>query len=364
MTSNQDPYAQSGVASKDSDVGFRGLISWARKSCELRSGVGRPTLGLGAFANVLAIADNVGLAISTDGVGTKLLVAQLMGRFDTIGIDCVAMNVNDVLCVGAEPIAVVDYIAVESLAGAPLEEIGRGLYEGARQAGCTIPGGEVAQVRDLLHTAPDGRGFDLVGTAVGIVALDKVIVGRQVEEGDVVFGLASTGLHSNGYSLARRVLLEQARLRLSDHLPGEDRPLGDVLLEPTRIYVQPVLEMLRSGVRVHALVHITGDGLFNLTRIDADFGYVLDNLPEPQPIFRAIQRHGALDIGEMYRVFNMGVGFVLVAPASDSDKVVRIAGQYGIAVHRLGVTRTDKQKRIVLNQFRLISDNGRFISQS
>src|SRR3989442_7786013 len=197
--------------------GLGALLRWIRPTFEF-AGPHRPALDVGYFANVVPVAPNLGVAISTDGVGTKLLVAQAVGRLETVGIDCVAMNVNDVLCVGARPVALVDYVAVEEPTAALLDGIGRGLARGCELAGISCPGGELAQVREMLRGARPGSAIDLVGTAIGTVALDRIIAGQGGRAGDVLIGLESAGLHSNGYTLARRAFLERGRLALEDHV--------------------------------------------------------------------------------------------------------------------------------------------------
>ena len=260
----------------------------------------------GHYASVLRLDDGAGLALSTDTVGTKMIVAERLGRYDTIGIDCVAMNVNDVICVGAEPIAMLDFILTERADPAICEQLGIGLARGAELAGIEIPGGEIAQVADVVS------GHELGGTCVGLVDLDAIVTGAAVEPGDPVIGLPSSGLHSNGYTLARKAL---ADVPLDDGRLG--RPLGDVLLEPTEIYVRPVLELLRSPVDVRGLVHITGDGLNNLLRLEAKVGYEIDDpLPVP-PVFDLIQELGRISDGEMHEVFNMGCGFCCVVAGAD-----------------------------------------------
>jgi phosphoribosylformylglycinamidine cyclo-ligase len=255
---------------------------------------------------VIKIDERTGIALSTDGVGTKLMIAEELGRFDTIGIDCVAMNVNDVICVGAEPLAMLDYIAIEKADPRVCEEIGVGLARGAEQAGIEIPGGELAQLGQMV------RGVDVSGACFGTVALDAIVDGSAVEPGDVVIGLPSTGLHSNGYTLARSAL---ADVPLDDDRLG--RPLGEVLLEPTEIYVKPIVELLRSEVEVHGLAHITSGGTDNLLRLAAEVGYEIDDpLPVP-PIFDLIQERGNISDEEMREVFNMGCGFCVVVPERD-----------------------------------------------
>src|SRR5947199_3649082 len=209
-----------GLTERDAAApGLEALLRWVRPTFAYAANA-RPTLEIGYFANVVPVAPNLGVAISTDGVGTKLLVAQAAGRFDTVGIDCVAMNVNDILCVGARPVAVVDYVALEEAAPALLDALGRGLARGCELAGVACPGGELAQVREMLRGARPGSAVDLVGTAIGTVALDRVIAGQDVRGGDVLIGLESAGLHSNGYTLARRALLERGGWRSTTTCPS------------------------------------------------------------------------------------------------------------------------------------------------
>jgi phosphoribosylformylglycinamidine cyclo-ligase len=265
---------------------------------------------------VLEIAPGLGLALCTDGVGSKVIVAEQTGRYDTVGVDCIAMNVNDLVCVGAEPLAMLDYLAVERADREVLAQIGRGLKRGAEEAGIEIPGGEVAQLPELIRGHPSPRGFDLTGAAVGTVALDALVTGAAIEPGDALLGLPSSGVHSNGLTLARRALLEDGGLGLGDRPPElGGASVADVLLEPTVIYVRAILELLRSDVPVHGLAHITGDGLANLLRLEADVGYAIEEpLPVP-PVFGLVARHGRVDDDEMHEVFNMGCGFIAVVPA-------------------------------------------------
>ena len=314
--------------------------------------VGRPMLPNGFFANVLDLGTGQGLAISTDGVGTKLLVALAVGRFDTIGIDLIAMNVNDVLCVGAEPIALVDYIAVSSTDPVLLDQFATGLVEGARQARISIPGGEIAQVRELLRPhPPNGESFDVVATAVGVVPIDRVIVGRDVVPGDVVIGLPSGGIHSNGLTLARRILVGERGIDGYRACPAEldGASVGDELLQPTRIYVAEVMALLDAGVAVKALAHITGDGLLNLLRIAAvDVGFVLDALPEPQPLFDLLAREGGIAPAEMYQTFNMGIGFCIVVAEAEAGRALEILRGVDPAAAPIGRAVRDPERKMVL----------------
>src|SRR5262245_28027401 len=251
-----DAYARSGVDQHAADRAVTALVN-VLKTID----TGKPSrsvLASGHYAAVLAVAPNLGIAVGTDGVGSKVIVAEQTGRYDTVGIDCVAMNVNDVVCVGAEPIALLDYLAVERADPAVMEQIGIGLKRGAELAGVEIPGGEVAILPELIRGHPSPNGFDLTATCFGTVALDQTTTGEQIAPGDALIGLPSSGLHSNSYTLARRAV-EGLRIE------GE---LADQLLEPTVIYVRAVLELLRSDVPVHGLAHITGGGLLNLLRLN------------------------------------------------------------------------------------------------
>ena len=272
---------------------------------------GRPSrsaLASGHYANVLRLDDQRGLAVSCDGVGTKLIVAEALGRLDTVGIDCIAMNVNDVICVGADPIAVLDYIAVEQAEPAALEQIALGLRAGAEDAGVEIPGGELAVLPELIRGHPSPHGFDLLGFCVGLVDLDRIVTGAAVRAGDAIIGLPSSGLHSNGFTLARRVLGDR----------------DERLLEPTLIYVRAVRELLASDVEVRGLAHITGEGFLNLLRLEAEVGYLIDTpLPVP-PIFTEIAERGSVGPEEMHEVFNMGCGFCCVVPPEQAGEAISV----------------------------------------
>jgi phosphoribosylformylglycinamidine cyclo-ligase len=359
---NEMTYAQSGVETDQEEVLLKGLLEHVSGTLSERKGLlGCPVLGLGHFANVLDLGQGRGLAISTDGVGTKMLVAEMVGKYDTVGIDCVAMNVNDLLCLGAEPIGMVNYIAAEKLDAAVLGEIGKGLAEGAKQARITICGGETAQLGEMIRVKQVGKGLDLAGTAVGLVDLEDIIRGDAVEEGDTVIGLASSGIHSNGFTLARKVFFEKLGFSPDKHLPELGRAIGEELLEPTRIYVPPVMEMLREGVPVKSANHITGGGLLNLARVRSPVGFSLGSLPEPPPIFRLIQQHGNVPVEEMYRVFNMGVGFCVVCPEKDVDRALEIAKRHHTPARCLGYAVHDPERKIALPEKGLVSMGKRFV---
>jgi len=323
-------YAESGVDTAQSDAAVSALVSVLGTIDPGRPS--RAVMGSGHYANVLRLDDTTGLALSTDGVGTKVIVAEQLGRFDTIGIDCIAMNVNDLICVGAEPIALVDYIAVERADPEMLGQVAEGLKAGAEQAGIEIPGGELAQLPDVIRGHPSPTGFDLVGTCVGLVRLDAIVTGARIEPGDAIVGIASSGLHSNGYTLARRALPD-----LGEALGTGT--VGDALIEPTRIYVREVVDLLRSDVDVRGLAHITGDGLLNLGRLDAPVGYrIADPLP-PQPVFELIAARSGTPPEEMYEVFNMGCGLCCIVPPGNAEEAAAALGGrvIGEATDREGV---------------------------
>jgi phosphoribosylformylglycinamidine cyclo-ligase len=327
-----DAYAKAGVDQGAADSAVAGLVR-ALGAIQLD----RPSLQVplpGHYASVIRIGENAGIALSTDGVGTKLLVAEELGRFDTVGIDCVAMNVNDVICVGAEPLAMLDYIAVQRAEPEVCEEIGVGLARGAELAGVEIPGGELAQLGELVSSV------DVSGACFGTVALDAIVDGSAVRPGDAVIGLPSSGIHSNGYTLARSAL---GGIDLGDDRLG--RPLGEVLLEPTEIYVKPVLELLRSEVEVRGLAHITSGGLGNLLRLACEGGFEIDDpLPVP-PVFELIQERGDVSTEEMHDVFNMGCGFCVVVPVSDEAAALELLRAHYPDAKRVG-RATDGPRKV------------------
>ena len=353
-------YAQAGVDMNRAEEGVKRLLKWVGRSIKLRKDTGSSQLNIGYFANVIKIAPGLGLALSTDGVGTKVLVAQMVGKYDTIGIDCIAMNVNDVICVGAEPIAMLDYIAIEDPKPDLLEEIGKGLYKGAEIANISIVGGEVSQMKEVIKGEKKGYGLDLVGLCVGIIPLNKINVGQDVKENEVVIGLRSSGIHSNGLTLARNAIFTKNKIKADKYFPELKKTIGEELLTPTHIYVREVMEILKKGIRVKTLSNITSDGLLNLARSKAKIGYIIDNLPDPQPVFNLIQDYGKISDEEMYKVFNMGIGFCIVAPERDTDKVIKIVKKYKIDAQRIGYTVKDKDKKVLIKQKNLIGRDNNF----
>lgn len=340
-------YADSGVDIVKEGESIRSLVSALKYRRTDRWG----PVDIGAhFTGMIDFGDHY-LSMCTDGVGSKIKIAETLVKWDTVGIDCIAMNVNDMICIGAEPIAFVDYIAAESPTAEVLAEIGKGLNEGARQSNMTIIGGETATLSEIVN------GLDLAGTCLGAVKKDQVINGSGTRAGDLIAGLPSSGIHSNGYTLVRKVLqdndlslispLEEVvsskvwklRKRFPEY-SGEVEEwidvegssiLGEVLLTPTRIYVKEIMELLGSVDRsaVRGMANITGGGIRNICRIREDLGYSLTDPLEVPPVFRMIQVLGSIDEGEMYQTFNMGIGYALVIDTAASEEVMKILGKYG-----------------------------------
>lgn len=362
MNKNQSlSYKAAGVDSGQKDQAMQRLGSWVERSFALRPA--EVKLPLGYFANVIDVGNGMGIAVSTDGVGTKILVAEMMGKYDTVGIDCVAMNVNDVLCVGAEPLALLDYIAVQVPHPDLLESLAKGLYRGAELARVTIPGGEIAQIKEMIQGKREGYAFDLVATCIGKVPLDRILIGEDIAEGDAIIGLAASGIHSNGLTLARRVFFEQSGWAADRYVSELGRTIGEELLEPTRIYVREVREMLDAGLRVKALAHITSTGFLNLNRATAPMGYVLDKLPDPPPIFHLLQRHGAISDEDMYFTYNMGIGFCIVLAPEDADAVHSIAHKHNSQSFTIGHTVKDPDKKVHIPSARLVGYDDKFSRQ-
>jgi len=256
------------------------------------------------------------LVIHTDGVGTKLLVAQELDKYDTVGIDAIAMSVNDILCVGAEPLVGVDYIALAEEDDELVNEVMKGLVKGAEESGCAIVGGETAIIPDIIKGGR--RPFDLTFTVVGRVK--KKILGDQIKKGDMIIGLESSGLHSNGYSLARKAL--------------DVGKWGKEMLVPTTIYASAILEMIDAS-EVHGIAHITGGAFSKINRLNKDVGYRITSLPKPAPIFEALHEKVG-DFTEMHRTFNMGIGMAIMIPKDAEGTVMNIAKKHNVNAHVIG----------------------------
>ena len=303
---------------------------------EVASAARRPEVadGVGGFAGLFALDDGRYLAAATDGVGTKLEIARRANRLDSVGIDLVAMCADDVVCTGAEPLFFLDYLAVGRVVPEEVASIVSGVAEGCRLAGCALLGGETAEHPGVMEPGE----FDLAGFCVGVVEEASMLGAHRVVDGDVLVGLASSGLHSNGYSLVRRALLEDAAYDLDDTLPRLGRPLVDELLEPTRIYTQLVLALARDGL-VHAAAHITGGGLVeNVPRIlpDGVGAEIVEGSWTVPPVFGLIGDAAAASTEDLRETFNLGIGMVLAVAAPDSEAVIASATEAGVGAAPIG----------------------------
>jgi len=300
-------YAESGVDIFKEEKTVSSLVGMVKAG---RKGFGKALNIKGHYAGLVDFG-KYALTLCTDGVGSKVIIADEMKKWDTIGIDCIAMNVNDCICVGATPVAFVDYLAMEKPNQRIAEQIGIGLNMGAKLSNISLIGGETAILPELIH------GFDLAGTCLGYVEKKNIITGKNVKIGDVIIGLRSSGIHSNGLTLARKIFEN----RYHEKFPKSNKKIGEILLEPTRIYVQEILGVIKK-FRVHGLAHITGRGVRKILRLNKDVDYCIDEPFKPHPVFKLIQEIGNIDDKEMYQTFNMGMGFCIIASETDADNIV------------------------------------------
>jgi len=326
-------YKKSGVDIHKANQFVRSISGLVKATA--REGVLKAKSGFGGHFVLPAKYKKPVLVSSTDGVGTKLILAQELDKHDTVGIDLVAMNVNDILCSGAEPLFFLDYIACGKVKPHILKSVVRGIADGCRQAGCSLVGGETAEMPGMYN--PDE--YDLAGFTVGVVEKSKNIDGKAIRSGDRLIGLASSGLHSNGFSLARKVFSAQERRKFSKEL-----------LAPTRIYVKPVLALIRQ-IKVKGIAHITGGAFYEkLTKIVPPgkcFHIQKGAWPVPK-IFQEIQKRGHVADKEMFTTFNMGIGMVVAVAARDAVRTIQVLKKNGVRSWDIGEVISDKNRRILL----------------
>lgn len=340
-------YKRAGV---DIDAGnsFVDLIKPLAKKTYKSNVIGKIGDFSGSYVFPIDKYKNPVLVASTDGVGTKLKIAISAGKLDTVGIDLVAMNVNDIVTSGAQPLFFLDYLATSKLNPDEGVEIIRGIVKGCNEAGCVLLGGETAEMPGFYKKSE----FDLAGFAVGVVERDEIVDGSRIRPGDIVIGMSSSGLHSNGYSLARKVLFDKKKLSLTDRPAPLKNSIGDELLNPTRIYAKPILSLIKD-YDIHAIAHITGGGLIeNVPRVvPKDFTVFIDSsLWKLPPIFELIKEFGSIEKDEMYRTFNCGIGMVLVVLKAQSGGVLKKLKGFGGQSMVIGEVRKSKrgQSQIVI----------------
>ncbi|MFV9511474.1 phosphoribosylformylglycinamidine cyclo-ligase [Tepidibacillus sp. LV47] len=341
----RDLYKEAGVDIQAGNEVVRRISGHVRKTFrkEVRTDLG----GFGAlFSLPINKYKRPILVSSTDGVGTKLKIAYEMNRHDTIGIDAVAMCVNDILVYGAEPLFFLDYLATGKLLPEQAEQVVSGIVEGCLQANCSLIGGETAEMPGIYQN----HEYDVAGFVVGIVEEDQVIDGSSIKQGDILIGLASNGLHSNGFSLVRYLLFEKNHFQLTDQIEELGEPLGEELLKPTRIYVKTILNMLKE-VSIKGMIHITGGGFIeNIPRIipkGLQANIQLGSWEIP-PIFSFLQKLGELKQEELYRTFNMGIGFILVVAKEEKEKVLHLAEQLGEKAYIIGeIVKGDQEVKLL-----------------
>ena len=304
-------YAKSGVNIDQKSSAIKALVDEIGYK---RTGIGQNVRMSGLFASLIDFGDKY-ITLATDGVGSKLMIAEALNKWDTVGIDCIAMNVNDTICVNAEPTSFVDYIAIDKPMEDITRDIGIGLQKGAELSNMEIVGGEIAVLPEIIN------GVDLSGTCLGYVEKDRIITGGKCEKGDLIVSLRSSGIHSNGLTLARKVV-ESNNIAYTDKIAGLSKSVGEELLTPTEIYVRQVLK-ITSEHTVHGLVDITGGGLRNILRMRKGLKYVISDPVKPAPIFNKIQELGEIDDREIYQTLNMSMGFTIIAPAEDAEAIAK-----------------------------------------
>jgi phosphoribosylformylglycinamidine cyclo-ligase len=332
-------YEKSGVSIDQKSSAIKALVD---KLEYKRSGIGQNVRLPGLFASLIDFGDKY-ITLATDGVGTKLMIAEALNKWDTVGIDCIAMNVNDTICVNAEPTSFVDYIAIDKPNEEITREIGKGLQKGAELSNMEIVGGEIAVLPEIVN------GVDLSGTCLGYVAKDRIITGETCQEGDLIIALRSSGIHSNGLTLARKIV-EANNIGWNDSVSGLSKTIGEELLTPTEIYVKQVLE-ITSRFNVHGLVDITGGGLRNILRMKKGLQYIISDPVKPAPIFTKLQELGEVEDKEIYQTLNMSMGFTIIAPADDAEQIAKKYGNAEI------VGRVQKGDGVLLEPGNILYDH-------
>ncbi|MBR7006731.1 MAG: phosphoribosylformylglycinamidine cyclo-ligase [Candidatus Methanomethylophilaceae archaeon] len=332
-------YAKSGVDIDRKSSAIKALVDEIGYK---RTGIGQNVRIPRLFASLIDFGDRY-ITLATDGVGSKLMIAEALDKWDTVGIDCIAMNVNDTICVNAEPTSFVDYIAIDKPNEDVTRDIGIGLQKGAELSNMEIVGGEIAVLPEIIN------GVDLSGTCMGYVEKDRIITGDACREGDLIVSLRSSGIHSNGLTLARKVV-ESNGLSYKDKVSGLSKSIGEELLTPTEIYVRQVLE-ITSNHEVHGLVDITGGGLRNILRMRKGLKYIISDPVKPAPIFKKIQELGQIEDKEIYQTLNMSMGFTIIAPADDAEE---IASKYPNADV---VGRVEKGEGVLLEPGNILYDH-------
>ena len=310
---------------------------------------GKVISGFGHYAGLIEIGDKI-MALHTDGVGTKILISQLMKKYDTIGIDCIAMNVNDIVCVGSKPLGYLSYIALQKTNHTLLKEITKVLIKGAKLSNVAIVGGETAILPDIITGNAIDHNFDLAGMIFGVIDdRKKMILGNKIKNGDIIIGIDSSGLHSNGYTLARKVLLE--KYDVSDRPEYLETSLGKELLKPTAIYSKTILKLVEEFDTqvIHGLSHITGGAFTKLNRLNSNVDYILDNLPEIRGIFKQIMKDGKINVTEMYKTFNMGVGFCIIASKDKAEDIMDVINKDNLKCRVIGKIKSNGKGNTFIN---------------
>ncbi|MHA1649113.1 MAG: phosphoribosylformylglycinamidine cyclo-ligase [Candidatus Helarchaeota archaeon] len=329
MKDEQYTYEKAGVSIDKATQAHKIIGKLIEKTYKFRKGkFGEVSGEYGHYAGLIEIGEGLCLALHVDGVGTKVLVSQLMNKYDTIGIDLVAMHANDLVCMGAEPVALEDYLAVEEADPELITEIMKGIVAGAEIAQMAVIGGETATMPDIIKGEVKGKGYDLSAMSIGVVKKKDIITGEKIKPSDIIIGLESSGIHSNGLTLARKALLDLGGLTIEQ--------VGAELLRPTKIYSREILEIIQN-IEVHGLAHITGGAFSKLNRLSfGNIGFALTDLPDPPKIFKNIQEITNISDYEMYRTFNMGIGFCIITDESNYSEIEKICRKYKTKTYQIG----------------------------